>query len=345
MQSGVVAALLWLFFMHSNVQAQLSSIELFEQSLSNESVIRASGTLSLHEREGVINRDAVEALLHALREQPQALPSILLPEIASNSVAGMDEYELQLREFDVDRGWTLSGNRTSSGFSSLVMHVSTNGVLRITTRNGSGSMTVLRKSSSTYALRSTLGRATARQGDYRAIVTDSNERLNEADSVVPSGELNSQSDPANRVDLLVVTTAAAATAAGNVSLLNEAVAAAVDDMNIGLANSSVNLRIELVGLQQVSYSETSNITTDLERLREIDDGYIDGVHALRDRYGADLVMMVSNTQDAQEFCGYSGWGSNGERLLAEYGFSIVSENVCTWIHGTIKKLAHDHVLP
>ena len=62
-------------------------------------------------------------------------------------------------------------------------------------------------------------------------------------------------------------------------------------------NSGVNHRIRLVLRDEVEYSEEGNSGTDLGRLRNDSDGYMDHVHELRDAYAADLVHIVVGILD------------------------------------------------
>jgi hypothetical protein len=97
----------------------------------------------------------------------------------------------------------------------------------------------------------------------------------------------------NLIDLLIVYPAAVATAAGGVSVLEADVFKSVADANLCYRNSKVNLQLRLVHLAKVSYSTTGDLETDLERLENPTDGYMDNVHDLRDQYGADLVALLA----------------------------------------------------
>jgi hypothetical protein len=78
--------------------------------------------------------------------------------------------------------------------------------------------------------------------------------------------------------------------AGMQKLIQQSVAAA----NQVHYNTQDNVVLRLVHTEQVDYSNNLGlISTDLTRLSTPGDGYLDGVQALRDTYGADLVSLVS----------------------------------------------------
>jgi predicted outer membrane repeat protein len=97
----------------------------------------------------------------------------------------------------------------------------------------------------------------------------------------------------NLIDLLIVYPSSVATAAGGLSLLKADAVKAVADANLCYRNSRVNLQLRLVHFSEVNYNQTGNLETDLARLENPNDGYMDNVHDLRDQYGADLVAMLA----------------------------------------------------
>lgn len=67
-----------------------------------------------------------------------------------------------------------------------------------------------------------------------------------------------------------------------------------------LANSLVPTRLRAVETYYTDYVEDGNLTTDLGRLRNPSDGYMDEIHTIREDVGADLVMIIS---DSNNYCG------------------------------------------
>jgi len=92
-------------------------------------------------------------------------------------------------------------------------------------------------------------------------------------------------DTGSTIDVMVLYTPAARTAAGGTAAMNTEVDNAIALANTGYQNSGVTQRLRLVYKGEISYSEASPNTltgyqTDLARLRNTD-GYIDSVHSLR----------------------------------------------------------------
>ena len=99
------------------------------------------------------------------------------------------------------------------------------------------------------------------------------------------------------IDVAVVYTPAAREAAGGAA----GIAAVIDLMAAGTnqayADSGVRHRLRLVARSEVAYAETGVSLVDLNRLADPSDGHLDGVHALRDRVGADLVHLIVDESD------------------------------------------------
>lgn len=128
-------------------------------------------------------------------------------------------------------------------------------------------------------------------------------------------------DAASQVDVMVIWTPAARTAAGGVSAIQSLVNLAVANTNTGYANSAVTQRARLVYSGELAYSESSP-STDLSRLAMTTDGYLDSVHTLRNTYGADVVTLLGE--------GYVNAGACGVGYLMTYvstGFASSAFNV------------------
>jgi hypothetical protein len=67
---------------------------------------------------------------------------------------------------------------------------------------------------------------------------------------------------------------------------------AVNDTNQAFVNSRIPVTLRLVYMGKEKYAETGNVETDWKRLVTPNDGWLDDVQALRNRYGADLVSLV-----------------------------------------------------
>lgn len=100
------------------------------------------------------------------------------------------------------------------------------------------------------------------------------------------------------VDLLIAYTTQAKEGAGSAAALRTQLEAAVADANQVFANSLINVTLRLVHAAEVGYQESGSLNTDLSRLALKEDGYLDGVHALRDEHGADVVTLYTETGDS-----------------------------------------------
>ena len=103
------------------------------------------------------------------------------------------------------------------------------------------------------------------------------------------------------IDVAVVYTRAAREALGGTAALAALVDLGVAETNQALAASGVRHRLRLVERSEVAYDETGDSIVDMVRLLRSSDGHLDGVHALRDRVGADVVSLVVGESDVCEF--------------------------------------------
>ena len=141
------------------------------------------------------------------------------------------------------------------------------------------------------------------------------------------------------VDLMVVYTPEALQAlGGSRKRMRERVEESVEAAGEALANSRIDVSLRLVGLREVQYSESGTYEVDLARLRDRDDGHMDEVHAMRERYGADLVSLMVGEEGKDDTIGL------GYRMLrlggneSAYGFSMMDVNYAA---GPTYTLAHE----
>ena len=97
----------------------------------------------------------------------------------------------------------------------------------------------------------------------------------------------------SEVDVLVLYTAAAAAQAGGEASMRAEVERLFGETNTAFRNSGVSARVG-GWARAVSYVETQDMSTDLERLKGSFDGYLDDVHSMRSSssLGADLVHLL-----------------------------------------------------
>lgn len=100
------------------------------------------------------------------------------------------------------------------------------------------------------------------------------------------------------VDVMVVYTDQARSGAGGQNAIDTIIDVAITQANQVYANSLIGMRINLVYRGRVTYVESNNASTDISRLRGTSDGFMDAVHCMRDRVGADMVAMLVNSFNA-----------------------------------------------
>jgi hypothetical protein len=98
------------------------------------------------------------------------------------------------------------------------------------------------------------------------------------------------------INVLVVYTASAATAAGTIG---SKIQLAVDETNQSYVNSGINISMVRVHTAQVTYNESNrSFSQHVSALRSTTDGIMDNVHTLRNTYAADVVALVVNDSEA-----------------------------------------------
>ena len=107
------------------------------------------------------------------------------------------------------------------------------------------------------------------------------------------------------IDVAVFHTPAARDAAGGPDEIAAAIDLYVAETNQALEESGVGTRVALVAREAVDYTEAGEYDIDIERLENPSDGYLDGLHAVRDRVGADLVHLIVGDLDV---CGVAMLG-------------------------------------
>jgi PKD repeat protein len=131
---------------------------------------------------------------------------------------------------------------------------------------------------------------------------------------------------AQTIDIMIVYTSAARSAMGGSDASAQAtIAAAVDEMNLAMANTGLSHSYNLVHAGLVDYAESGDASTDLTRLRGQTDGYMDEIHAWRDQHGADLVSLIT----ASGGCGIGYVGIDPVNFSDTWGFNCVRVDCLT----------------
>ena len=91
----------------------------------------------------------------------------------------------------------------------------------------------------------------------------------------------------------------------SVSNIKNTILTAVAYANQSFVNSQIDYQIELVYAGQTNYTGSGDIDTDLLRFRNTGDGYMDEVHILRNKYSADVCVLLNYI-----YGGYCGVAAN-----------------------------------
>ncbi|MDY7002570.1 MAG: Ser-Thr-rich GPI-anchored membrane family protein [Cyanobacteriota bacterium] len=129
-------------------------------------------------------------------------------------------------------------------------------------------------------------------------------------------------DDSSTIDLMVAYTPEARQAEGGTNAMKDLIEFAVDDANEAFAKSGVKSQLRLVHTAEVNYTESGKSRTELFRLQNPSDGYMDEVHDLRDDYGADIVSLFVGGLDDAGGVGYV-------MGTPAYGFESHAFNVVT----------------
>ena len=158
--------------------------------------------------------------------------------------------------------------------------------------------------------------------------------------LLSGGMVHAQS--ASVIDVAVFYTTAAKTAQGGTEQIETKIDELVVSANMAYTDSDVNQSINLVAAEEVAYPETATIRTDIERLRNPSDGYLDEVHTLRDRVHADIVIPLRAQWDGEiSGVAYTMGTESTAHAPNAFGVSIVDASTFAHELGHIMGLLHD----
>jgi hypothetical protein len=143
------------------------------------------------------------------------------------------------------------------------------------------------------------------------------------------GDVTTQAN--TTINVMVVYTASAATAAGNIS---SKIQLAVDETNQSYVNSGINITFNRVYTGQVTYSEANrSFSQHVSALQSATDGKMDEVHTLRNTYAADVVMLVVNDTEA---CGQAA----AIKATASSAFATADQSCITGYYSFGHEIGH-----
>jgi hypothetical protein len=145
-------------------------------------------------------------------------------------------------------------------------------------------------------------------------------------------------DDGSTFDVMVVYTPAARAAAGGTTAMQALINLAVAETNTAYSRSAVSPRLRLVHQGEVSYTESADFSTDLNRLTNPADGFMDNVHALRDAHGADLVSLIV---EGTSLCGLAWLMTAESNSFQTHAFSVVARVCATGNFSFGHELGHN----
>jgi len=152
---------------------------------------------------------------------------------------------------------------------------------------------------------------------------------------------NAEINAGTIIDVMIAYTPKARVNASGQSGIEAKIINAVAKANQAYINSQVDMQINLVHMTEVNYVETNNMSTSLTDITSTNDGKMDEIHALRNLYGADQVVLITADTSA---CGIGYIMSNPGSSFNPYAFSIVHDDStysCLANHTLAHELGHN----
>lgn len=146
-------------------------------------------------------------------------------------------------------------------------------------------------------------------------------------------------DSPAQIDVMVLYTAGTRDANGGVAGVESLVNLAVLETNQAYANSQITTQLNLVYTGLTSYTESGSVINDLDFMTGKFDTYMDDVHALRDTYGADLVVLLTSGPAA--YCGVAWIMDVVSPTFEELGFSVTHYSCATGNYTFGHELGHN----
>lgn len=146
-------------------------------------------------------------------------------------------------------------------------------------------------------------------------------------------------DSGTQINVLVAYTQSVLSAlGGTTSAVQSLIATAISETNSGYSTSGVNTALNLVHTVQVNYDESGGFDVALNDITGTSDGKMDEVHALRNTYGADLVVLLINNTD---YCGMAWLPSTVSTSNQGLGFSVTAYSCATGYYSFGHEIGHN----
>ena len=155
--------------------------------------------------------------------------------------------------------------------------------------------------------------------------------------VLPPLATAAAADANTQIDTMIVYTPAARDYANLSSGINNYISLAMQLGQLGMDNSQTGITLRLVYSGLVDYTESGSSATDLSRLTNTGDGYMDQVHTWRNTYGADLVHLFTKVEDT----GGLGWLLQSPSGDPAYAFCLGRIQQVSWTTTTVHEWGHN----
>ena len=145
-------------------------------------------------------------------------------------------------------------------------------------------------------------------------------------------------DDGTQIEVLVLYTPAAREAAMGADSIRALILAAGEEANLAWSDSQINPRVNLLDPLEIAYNESGDFDTDLLRLQNPSDGFMDDAATWRNKSGADVVTLVI---EGAQYCGVAFDIMNPvSSAFAPYGFDIVARSCLIGNWTFVHELAH-----
>ena len=158
-----------------------------------------------------------------------------------------------------------------------------------------------------------------------------------SDPIAANAEINA----GTIIDVMIAYTPKARANASGQSGIEAKIVNAVAKANQAYINSQIDMQINLVHMTETNYIESGSTSTSLSAVTSASDGKMDELHALRNQYGADQVVLITADTSA---CGTGYLMTSPSTSFASYAFSVVhddSKYSCLGNHTLAHELGHN----
>ena len=124
-----------------------------------------------------------------------------------------------------------------------------------------------------------------------------------------------------RIDILVLYTSQASTAAGGTAAIMSRIDASITQSNQSFANSNAGIYLHLVHARELAFTESTSMSTMLSALRNNSTA-----RALRNQYGADLVALLTGGTNTGGVAGIAYLMTSPTTSFTDWAYSVTRQD-------------------